>query len=717
MIDARLPQIGGLFALMIAVASGCSRPEPPIAPADAAKAPSTSAAPTEKPPARPTDGSGFPASQAAPPESTSPRNREMVDPEIGDREIGERKIGDLGNSASESAADFPGGFVGTAACAKCHADRYASYQKTHHSRSLRRPTAADLPTGLAFHHPASHRTYTVRKSGSTWVHEDERYFGDSPDTDDRMPIAQLPIAQLPVEYVMGSGAFAKGYLVRDGDYLLQSPITWYTSPQAYAIAPGYDTANQAGFGRVIEDSCVYCHAGIVSTADENPNRLILHELSIGCERCHGAGADHTALYRDRMNPDLQQLQQDEIIADTKIVNPSSLDRHAAESICAQCHLDADVTVMASGETVWDYQPGEDLIQNRLAYKSTAERESVKTFSNHFDQMWQSQCYLQSDTMTCVTCHDPHDPHASDLASDKIDAFRNVCQSCHVDQGCAVPLPQRETENQNACAACHMPRAGSDIPHASITNHLIAVYQDGKPRGVTRPTSPPMRRVSQSVDLLSPEELHRRDVMAEASWSVLQAINGQVDPILASDDAAIRALPSADEIDSLALLAETSRQRAKAMILQKSDDGATDDEAADDDTVQKQIQQSYDLAHYFAVKTLRQETKPTKTRQLALETLADKMIFDQSYDQAIPLYEELTRIRRDARDWYNLAICYANQRRISDAEEALQRSLDLDAAYAKPYASLAKIYSYVDAETAARFQRIAERLSQNAPNGP
>ncbi len=32
---------------------------------------------------------------------------------------------------------------------------------------------------------------------------------------------ELPLGELPVKYVIGSGAFAKGYLLEDGEFLVQ----------------------------------------------------------------------------------------------------------------------------------------------------------------------------------------------------------------------------------------------------------------------------------------------------------------------------------------------------------------------------------------------------------------------------------------------------------------------------------------------------------------
>ena len=61
---------------------------------------------------------------------------------------------------------------------------------------------------------------------------------------------------------MGSGAFAEGYLLGDGDYLLQSPVTWYAGSGQFGMAPNYDTKHQLGFSRMIHDECLFCHAGL-----------------------------------------------------------------------------------------------------------------------------------------------------------------------------------------------------------------------------------------------------------------------------------------------------------------------------------------------------------------------------------------------------------------------------------------------------------------------
>lgn len=586
--------------------------------------------------------------------------------------------------AGISAVTMPRGFVGAEVCAGCHQDQHASYLNTHHSRSLHEPVIEDESTGLAFDHPKSRRSYSVGQVGDSLHHRDERYFGELPQTTDRMVISQLP-----VKYVMGSGAFAKGYLLEDGDYLLQSPITWYSAAEQYAIAPGYDEPDQGGFNRVINDRCLYCHAGIVTFKQQNPNKPLFHELAIGCERCHGPGAEHTDLYR-RVKDESERGS----IVDHKIINPTRLNRAASESVCAQCHLDSDVSVFGPGSEVWDYRPGDLLVENRLAYKGMRPEKPGSSFANHFDQMWKSQCYLQTELLSCVTCHDPH---RSDLQVMDVAAFRKICHECHTDDACAKPLAERQQQNSNACTTCHMPRSSSEIPHTSTTNHLIAVYENGEPRGIDPGLSESLRRVYPGEIPLAEEELVRRDQIAKASWAVIRDREGDPAPLRRFDVSTLRTLADWSESDALSIAADVAWRRAEDVLRTQANEDKIDPLRT--------------LSEYFAVKTLRQESEPSLARQKALEVLADKMMADGASDNAIALYEELTMIRRDARDWYNLALCYAEQRRLGDAETALQKSLQWDASYVKPYQSLSRLYQLVDPATAAQYGGMSERLMQ------
>src|SRR5262249_49314 len=44
---------------------------------------------------------------------------------------------------------------------------------------------------------------------------------------------------------------------------------------------------------------------------------------------------------------------------------------------------------------------------------------------------------------------------------------------HKEESCRLPLPDRQTEADDSCIHCHMPRrAAHDLPHTAVTDHRI-----------------------------------------------------------------------------------------------------------------------------------------------------------------------------------------------------------------------------------------------------
>ena len=127
-----------------------------------------------------------------------------------------------------------------------------------------------------------------------------------------------------VEYVVGSGNHASGYLIDLHGHLFHSPIAWYRSRSAYALAPGYENMPNPDFTRPVSEGCVLCHSGtalhVPSTLNTFRDPPFAAE-AITCERCHGPVERHLADPR----------------AGT-IINPAKLAPAARDSTCEQCHL-------------------------------------------------------------------------------------------------------------------------------------------------------------------------------------------------------------------------------------------------------------------------------------------------------------------------------------------------------------------------------------------
>lgn len=583
---------------------------------------------------------------------------------------------------------MPDGYVGTATCASCHADRHQSYLRTHHSRSLREVDLKQEDDDQTLVHRLSKRSYDVlAKEGELW-HREWRHFSGAPS--DRILVGELPVC-----YVMGSGAYGKGYLLCDGDYLLQSPVTWYAGSDNLGMAPGYDEPNHLGFNRVITAECMFCHAGLLTQRNDNPNHLAVHELAIGCERCHGPGAAHTKLYEEIQSGVLDAASKE---IDPLIVNPAKLSRRQSESICGQCHLHGDIVVYAPGKQVWDFAAGEDFAETRLHFKHDKLGEFKDSFTGHFDQLWQSQCYLQSETLTCVTCHDPHQEEPIvDLAEWR----RQQCNRCHEDdQQCGLPLDQRMERADNSCTQCHMPSIESNVPHTSTTSHLIAVYDSGKPRGVALATTESMRRVEVSP-AIADELLTRADVAANAMWAAGQAREGNFAPLESADlDEDLNEVLRGEPADALlySLLARTNRLKADRLA-----------ETVTPEENRTSMDETWSKVARNATKTLQLEKRPVKVREGALEALGNQLMHDGDYAAAARSFTELTQIRRSAVDWYNLGLCFGKLKRFSEAERAFREAIRLDGTYVAPYRSLSVLYRSINPTASQQFAAIAQRL--------
>ena len=312
-------------------------------------------------------------------------------------------------------------------CESCHPKEVAGYSHSSMARSLRR--AGKEPDGTF---TAAGTRFTIRSdSKGTWQRM-ERAGG---------------IAEYAVEYVIGSGTHASGYLIQVGDHLFQSPVCYYTNRRAYDLAPGYERIAEPDFTRPVGEECVLCHSGRplhVSGTSNQYTRPVFAEEAISCERCHGAAEQH--LRRPVAG---------------SIVNPAKLAPPERDSICEQCHLAGITRILNPGLEFDTFHPGQRLEEVFTVY-IRAGAPAFKVIS-HAEQLALSVCARNSQgKLWCGTCHDPHAP-----AEQASQTYNARCQSCH--QG---KLPRSHPTAAN-CVNCHMTRRqAQDGGHTVFTDHRI-----------------------------------------------------------------------------------------------------------------------------------------------------------------------------------------------------------------------------------------------------
>ena len=321
------------------------------------------------------------------------------------------------------------------ACRACHARAVDGYLQTGMGNSISRPVQSQSGS---FEHEFSGSSFEIA----------------STDSGMRQSVKRGALkAEYPVEYVIGSGNAAFGFLVRIDDYLYQSPVSYYTKRRRWDMAPGFERHPAPDFDRPVLHECLWCHAGRPNPFPFTQNRYVdpvLEPEAISCDRCHGPTTAHLAAPS----------------ADT-IVNPAKLPPVERDSVCEQCHLGGEERVLNPGSKFGDFRPGMRLEEVFSVYFDdfgTAEPGRFKVVS-HFEQLAASRCYLvSSKQMWCGTCHSAHaKPEAPDAF------YRSRCLSCH-----GQDVLGRHAEPVDECVSCHMIRRPSyDSGHSAFTDHLIA----------------------------------------------------------------------------------------------------------------------------------------------------------------------------------------------------------------------------------------------------
>jgi predicted CXXCH cytochrome family protein len=380
---------------------------------------------------------------------------------------------------------------------ECHREIADSYARTAMARTFSAVRSEndfpELKRG-AFHHDASEEFFTVyARDGSPHIKRHQIGFDG----------AVTNIFESRIDYRIGSGNHARSYISRTkAGELIEIPITWYAENGGYwAMSPGYDRPDHAGFSRRIGYRCMSCHNGYIQTPSQSdaveesarfPDRL---PEGIDCQRCHGPGAAH--LEAARQGAPVERVRG-------AIINPKRLPHDRQMEACMQCHLETTSLKLPAalpryGRGAFSYLPGESLgdyilhfdratgsVQYRArkqagdAIPDQSEGEDRIEFVSAAYRLRQSACYLKSrGSLTCVSCHNPHEPSSTSAA---LRRYTEACQSCHQTAVQKLVQERRHPVSQD-CASCHMPkRRPSDAIHTSVTDHFIRARPAADPAG-------------------------------------------------------------------------------------------------------------------------------------------------------------------------------------------------------------------------------------------
>lgn len=558
-------------------------------------------------------------------------------------------------------------YVGSQACMACHEQEHESYQHTGMARSMATVDLSREPPDGAFDHPVSKSRYEVRrKDGQMW-HRELLLTGGK---------EEVLLQEYPVKYVTGSGRHSLTYLVEDDGFLVESPITWYTSRKAWGMSPGYDRANHSSFEREIGETCLFCHAGRIKAEGKSLHRMQIIEAAIGCEQCHGPGELHVERRNQVAKTALSGGEND---IDETIVNPSRLTRELSEAICQQCHMRGSASVLARGKTPFDFRPGLPPSDFVLHYELDVPNTRMSVVG-HVEQMHQSKCFQGTKTFSCLTCHGPHGQSTGEALTSH---YIQVCTSCHQPETCLVSPELREQKSPgNDCLVCHMPQTPTDIPHLAFTHHRVGIHEPTEATAGDPPPAATVLRPTSDVSGYSESELQR-----SLGFAYLDVASKEEDPIRRK----------AQQRQAFEILSEV---RAA---------GGGVDGPADVWLAILRFELGMPDANRYAQSALADPQLTGQELCNALFFQADSQLQQRRYADSLQTLEQLGKLRRNSVQWLLAAQCHKALGNEAAMEEALLQAVRINPRLGNIHASLAEIYRRRGDERRAKYHELRRSL--------
>jgi predicted CXXCH cytochrome family protein len=342
-------------------------------------------------------------------------------------------------------------YAGSSVCKTCHEGIYARWSKTRMANIVRDPRA----------HPDA----------------------ILPDLSKPNPI--FPFSKDDVALVYGS-KWKQRYFKKVGDDYFVIPAQWDVTHKTWApyfVKEGTDWWASLypadNFKRPTSALCDGCHSVNFDIRSKS-----VTEWNVGCEKCHGPGAEHAA-HPSRAN----------------IVNPARLDYVQANDVCIQCHSQGQPLKNPMEGKYYDWPVGFRVGLKLSDYWRLEEHKLGTTTFTHFADGTGHKNRMQGNDFTsslmytrgvaCFTCHDVHGT-ANDADLKK--PASTLCLDCHGPKSPNGPHAasiEQHTHHKagsagSECVNCHMPKIEQTIAGVNVRSHTFRFLSPAKTRSLEIP---------------------------------------------------------------------------------------------------------------------------------------------------------------------------------------------------------------------------------------
>jgi predicted CXXCH cytochrome family protein len=368
-------------------------------------------------------------------------------------------LGETETAALPATLAAQPGFLGSNACAECHAVQVKAWKASQHAHAMQAATETAVLgdfNGAQIQHFSSKARFFRR---------DGRFVVETEGKDGRQ-------AEFEVKYTFGIDPLQQ-YLVEFPDGRLQAlPYAWNARPKSeggqrwFHLYPGEDISARdplhwTGPQQNWNHMCAECHTtNLRKNYDVAKDRFqtAFSEAGVGCEACHGPGAGHVwwaqngrpggTVHRGfssaLVKPSALDWRPDPATGSPK--SSSRVANGGVNETCDRCHS-------RRGQISEEWLPGLPLAQTHLPVFLTSDL--FEDDGQMKGEVFNTSSFQQSKMLAKgVVCTDCHDPHSGMLKAAKSE----VCAQCHAaDKFAAVAhTGHRAGPNAPDCIACHMP---------------------------------------------------------------------------------------------------------------------------------------------------------------------------------------------------------------------------------------------------------------------
>ena len=349
---------------------------------------------------------------------------------------------------------FGAEFLGSEACSDCHEPQYRQWQTSDHSKALGLPNVSTVIADF------DNQTFEHNGKSIRFSKDDKTYKISLPNENGKVEdykvdfvIGHYPLQQYAsqlergkiqvINYVWDSRSKAVGgqrwyYLFPDERVDSQHTFFWMNHLQNFnsRCADCHTTNYRKNFSEAVDS-----YASTWS------------EMGVGCEACHGPGSLHVERiqageYSDKQSGFLTDLSNhSDFYFDA--TSPIAINKGKSSSnqlkVCAECH--------SRREALGERQEGSEYSD---VYRLSLLREGMYFPDGKIeDEVYVHGSFLQSKMhqagVVCSSCHDPHSAKLR-MPGDK------VCSRCHLPEVFAKKEHHGHstTESSPGCLECHMP---------------------------------------------------------------------------------------------------------------------------------------------------------------------------------------------------------------------------------------------------------------------